>query len=473
MLPRNGSRSIPRPVVTKECVRKYGTTMDNVLDPLDQLTFDAERATGVASIPHPFWVYGRPVDIEGLREFHHHLQRGWLARRIEPSRLRFGRHRWVSAGRPSEIEIAATPRPRAELDAWLDEQASMPIDARHGPGWHLAVLPFSDGGAAVSLAVSHCLADGVGLLDAMADAADGRDDPIDWPGAGSRRRWQALREDARQTVRDIPALGRGAAAAARLTRRALRQGAGAAPSTTPLRLPAGPDEPVTPPTATVFVDANEWETRARALGGTSNVLLLGLAARLAQRMGRVTADGSVLIKMPVNERAAGDARANAVSHLTVMVDAAPATTDLREIRTAVKGALTSHQELRDDARAVLAFVPLLGLVPKRLVRLVDNTVVTSNIGVISPAVIRPDGTDADLFAARLSYRGVTKELMHRLGGALYVLSGTAQGQVFVSVTVHQPGYANSTEALRQDLSAALNDFPLTGRYIGAPSVTHH
>ncbi|OBH57182.1 hypothetical protein [Mycobacterium sp. E2479] len=447
--------------------------MDNLLDPHDQLTFDAERVTGVASIPHPFWVYSRPVDIDGLRKFHHHLQRGCLARRIEPSPLRFGRHRWVSPDRPSEIEIVARPRPRAELDAWLDEQAAAPIAAQHGPGWHLAVLPFSDGGAAVSLAVSHCIADGIGLLEAMAHAADGRDDPIDWPGARSRRRWQALREDARQSVRDIPALGRGAAAAARLTRRALRQGAGAAPSTTPLRLPTGAAEPLTPPTATVFVDADEWETRARALGGTSNVLLLGLAARLAQRMGRVTADGSVLIKMPVNERAAGDTRANAVSHLTVTVDAAPATRDLRDIRTAVKGALTNHRELRDDERAVLAFVPLLGLLPKRLVRLVDNTVVSSNIGVINPAVIRPDGTDADLFAARLSYQGVTEALMHRLGGALYVLSGTAQGQVFVSVTVHQPGYANSNEALRQDLSIALNDFALNGRYIGAPPVTRH
>ena len=47
---------------------KYGTTMGNVLDPFDQLTFDAERATGVTSIPHPFWVYNRPVDLDGLRE---------------------------------------------------------------------------------------------------------------------------------------------------------------------------------------------------------------------------------------------------------------------------------------------------------------------------------------------------------------------------------------------------------------------
>lgn len=420
-------------------------------------------------MPHPFWVYDRPVDIDGLRKFHHHLQRGWLPRRIEPSPLRFGRHRWVADDCPSEIEIAATPRPRAELDAWLEEQATTPIDAEHGPGWHLAVLPFTDGGAAVSLAASHCLIDGGGMLEVMADAADGRDAPISWPAAGSRRRWQAIREDARQTVRDIPALGRGAAAAVRLARRARR---GAAPSTTPLRLPAGSDEHLTPPMATVFVDADEWAARAHALGGTSNVLLAGLAAHLAQRIGRVSADGSVLMKMPVNERAAGDTRANAVSHLTVTIDPAPATTDLREIRGAIKQALTSHQELREDERAVMSFVPLLGLLPKRLARLVDNTVVSSNIGVVDPAVTRPDGTDADLFGARLSHRGVTEALMHRLGGVMYVLSGTARGHVFVSVTVYQPGYSNSNEALRQDLSKAVTDFSLTGRYIGAPRITH-
>jgi diacylglycerol O-acyltransferase / wax synthase len=439
--------------------------MDNVLDPFDQLTFDAERATGVASIPHPFWVYSRPVDIDGLRRFQHHLEQGWLPRRIEPSPLPFGRHRWISADRTSDIEIA-TPRPRAELDAWLEEQATAAIDAEHGPPWHLAVLPFTDGGAAVSLAVSHCLADGVGLLNAMADAADGRDVPSGWPAAGSRGRWQAVREDARQAGRDLPALGRAAAAAVRLARRARREGAGAAPSTTPLRLPTGVDESLTPPMTTVFIDAEAWEARADALGGTSNALLVAVAAQLAQRMGRVTADGSVLMKMPVNERAAGDTRANAVSHLTVTVD--PATTDLREIRAAVKQGLIRHRELRDDERAVMSFVPLLRLLPKRLVRLVDNTVVSSNIGVIDPAVFRIDGADADLWASRVSHRGVTKALMHRLGGVLYVLSGTARGQVFISATVYQPGYTNSNEALRQDLSNALNDFSLTGTYIGEP-----
>ena len=150
----------------------------------------------------------RPVNIDGLRRFHEHLQRGRLSRRIERSPLPFGRHRWVSPTDQPELEIVATPRPREEFDAWLDEQADVPLDAEHGPGWHLAMLPFTDGGAAVSLVLTHCLTDGIGGCVAIVEAACGYDSAIDWPAAGSRRRWQALRQDARQTVRDIPAIGR-------------------------------------------------------------------------------------------------------------------------------------------------------------------------------------------------------------------------------------------------------------------------
>ncbi|WP_326545305.1 hypothetical protein QGN32_15935 [Mycolicibacterium sp. ND9-15] len=448
--------------------------MDNVLDPLDQLIFVAERAMGIESIPQFFWVYNRPVDIDGLRKFHHYLNWGRLSRRIERSPLRFGRHRWVSPEGPSELETVATPRPRAELDAWLEEQATTrPIDAEHGPGWHLAVLPFTDGGAAVSLAISHSIADGLGSLEAIADAADGRDAPIDWPTAASRRRWQAVREDARQTMCDIPALGRGTVAAVRLARHARREGGGGASFTKPLELPAGADEPLMLPKATVFIDADEWRKRAHTLGGTSNALLMGLTARVAQRMGRVTADGLVLMRMAVKDRAAtGDTRANAATNLTLTVDPTRATTDLREIRASVKQALISHQETRDDERAMTSLAPLLGLLPKRLVRLVDNTAVSSNVGVVNPAVIRADGTDADLWAGRLFHRGVTKALMHRVGGALYVVSGTALGQVFVSATAYQPGYTNSNDSLRQDVSKALDDLSLAGTYIGPPPITH-
>ena len=57
--------------------------------------------------------------------------------------------------------------------------------------------------------------------------------------------------------------------------------------------------------------------------------------------------------------------------------------------------------------------------------------------------------------------GVTKAIMHRLGGLLVLLSGRTHEQVFVSVLAYQPGRSNSNDGLRQDISSALSDFSLT------------
>jgi hypothetical protein len=448
------------------CVRQASdesdlTKMNNVLDLVDQTVFLGERATGATSLGQCVWVYNRAIDIDALRQFHHHLQRGRLARRIERSPLPFGRHRWVSPSDASDLEIVATPRPREEFDAWLNAQANTPLDAEHRLGWHLAVLPFTDGGAGVSLVVSHCLADGLGGCLAVVEAACGYDNAISWPAAGSRRRWRALREDARQTARDIPGMGRAVVAAARLA----WHNRGTAGSATPGPLLAAADEFITFPMATIFVDADEWDARADLLGGTSNALLAGLAARLAQRVGRVAADGSVALTLPVNERTTGDTRANAITNVDLTVDPAPATTDLREIRAAIKQALIRRQEVPNERWELL---PLAPLAPRWLVRRMVSvsagsatSVVSSNLGVVNPAAYRPDGTDADYFAMKSLGPGVTKAIMHRLGGLLVLLSGRAQGRVFVSVLAYQPGRPNSNDDLRQDLSNTLNDFSLT------------
>lgn len=438
--------------------------MSNVLDLADQTLFLGEQATGTTSLVQCIWVYGRAVEIEGLRKFHHHLGCGRLCRRIERSPLPFGRHRWVAPTNQSELEIVATPRPRDEIDDWLNEQANKRRpDAEHGPGWHLAVLPLTDCGAAVSLVVTHCLIDGVGLCEAMADAAAGCDHPIGWPAAASRRRWPALREDVRQTARDAPDVGRAFVAAVRLARRGRGD---TAPAAAPKKRPfIGPDEPVTLPTETVFINADEWDARARALGGTGSALLAGLAAHLAQQVGRVTADGMVYVGMPVNERAAGDTRANAVTNVDITVDPVSATTDLREIRASIKQALVHHEDVPDERWALLPLVPLI---PKRVMRALigvatggATAVVSSNLGSIDPAANRPDGSDADHFAMRTVYPGVSTATMHRTNGVLALLSGRAHGQVFISFLTYQPGRPNSDDDLRHAIASVLSDFSLT------------
>lgn len=435
--------------------------MSNLLSPLDQMMFLGERALGSMRLLQAVWVYDRAVDIDGLRRFHHHLQRGRLHRRIECSSLPFGHHRWVSPSDGSDLEIVAVPRPREDFDAWLNAQADTPLDAEHGPEWHLAVLPFTDGGAGVSLLVSHLVIDGVGLCEALADAASGHCDQTKWPAAGSRSRWRALREDARRSARDIPDIGRGSVAAARLARRKRPR---AVSATAPLSLAAGGDKPVRPSRATIFVDTAEWDTRAHSLGGTSNTLFQGLAARLAKQIGRVTADGLATLQIPVNERTADDTRAHAITQVNITVDPVAATRDLGEIRTATKQALLRNHDAHTGLRALESVVPLA---PRWLARQMlwvvfgDATGVgTSNLGVVNPAAYCADGTAADHFAMRNLAQGVTTA-MDRVGGLLSVFSGIVKQQVFVSVLAYQPGRPNSDDDLRRDLLSALRDFSLT------------
>jgi hypothetical protein len=435
--------------------------MTNVLDLLDQTAFVGEQATGAVNMLQCVWVYDRAIDIDGLRRFHRHLQRGRLSRRIEQSPLPFGRHRWVAPNGSPTLEIVETPRPREEFDEWLREQSETPMDLERGPGWHLGVLPFTDGGWGVSLAVSHCLADGVGLSLALADAASGIDDPVSWPAAGSRRRWRAVREDAAQTFRDMPAVRRAVRAAASMAKAGRQEGnRPRAPKAI-----AVPDEAITLPSSTIFVDVTEWDARAKSLGGSSNALLGGLAADVAQRVGRLSAKGTVTLAMPVNERTDDDTRANALGSADVVVKPTNADSDLTDIRAAVKAALIRHAEAPDERLASLAIVPLL---PKWVIRGMvkfaandGSTVASSNIGDINPAANRPDGTDADYFSMRLLYPHVTAATLHRAGGVVALLSGRVNGRVFVTSHAYLPGWANSDEALRETISSALADFRLT------------
>jgi hypothetical protein len=95
------------------------------------------------------------------------------------------------------------------------------------------------------------------------------------------------------------------------------------------------------PGIAIYVGLDDWDARASALGGTSSTLVAGLAAKLAERMGRRRAgDGAVTLQLPMSERAEGDTRAVALSLARVSVDPTRVTTDLRDVRAAIKQALS-------------------------------------------------------------------------------------------------------------------------------------
>jgi len=85
---------------------------------MDQASFLALWTLGYRTLAQVTWIYNRPVNIEGLRRFHRNLGYGLLGRRIEQSPLPFARDRWVCSRGPEDIDIAAAPRPRAEVSVW-------------------------------------------------------------------------------------------------------------------------------------------------------------------------------------------------------------------------------------------------------------------------------------------------------------------------------------------------------------------
>src|SRR5947209_3756280 len=145
---------------------------DDRLALVDQAFYAGHRAAGQNEVMQVVWLYEHPIDFDAVRRFYRSLGHGLLARRIERSPLPFARYRWV-LDRGPDIDFADSARPRTDLSDWADERSQLPIDPEWGPGWHLGVLPLTDGSTAVSLVASHYLLDGLGLIVALVEAMMG------------------------------------------------------------------------------------------------------------------------------------------------------------------------------------------------------------------------------------------------------------------------------------------------------------
>jgi diacylglycerol O-acyltransferase / wax synthase len=441
------------------------TGVDNTLTYMDQASFLALRALGRGPIMQFVWIYERDVDIDGLRRFQHNLGYGLLGRQIDTSPLPFGRHRWVSSPASAELDIDAADRPRAEVWAWADARICQPIDPERGPAWRLAIQPLTGGGAAVSLVVSHSVADALGLSLSIADAAVGTRRELGYPQPGSRSLRQALAQDIRQSARSAPDVARAVAAALRVALASRDDLAASAKSAAPVVRP-GSEQPDLVPTVAIYIDLDQWDDRAQQLGGTSNSLFAGFASRLGQTLGRLDQDGLATLSCPVSGRVEGDTRANALAAITVLADPAKVSTGLGELRASIKQALAS---LSDAAAELLAPLPLTPFTPKFLVRRLESMVLTvglpigcSNLGELDPAVNRPDGTDADFVSFRMVEPCVTTEFLEGLGGHLYLASGRVHGRIFITVAAWTIGRPNSKEDLRESVRRTLADLNLSG-----------
>ena len=438
--------------------------MDDTLAYIDQASFLGFRALGHGPLIQLTWIYDHDVDLEALRRFQRALGRGMLGRRVERSPLPFGRHHWVRWPGPDALDVSADRRPRSEVPDWIEERLRLTIDPEYGPPWHLGVQPLAGGGAAVSLVVSHTVGDGVGITLAVTEAAAGVVRDPGYPAPASRPVTRGLREDLRTVVRAVPEMGRAVAAAGRLARDNRDD------VTTSVRKAAPADargQVVRVPSVAAYVGTADWDERAGQLGGTSNSLFLGVASRLGQLLGRVATDGTVQLAVPVSERTEDDLRGNALTGITVTADPESVTVDLTGVRTAVKRALTTLDDARNQ---LLAPLPLTPLIPRALARRLEgmalgNDVVIgcSNIGELQPAANRPDGSDAASFAIRSVESRTTRADLHRLGGLLFLMSARVNGLVSVTVSYADASGSNTRGDLVETLQRVLADFGLSGR----------
>jgi len=439
--------------------------VDNTLAYIDQASFLALRALGRGPVIQYVWIYEHGVDLDGLRRFHRHLQHTLLGRLIERSSLPFGRHRWVADQGPGDVDIAVCERRRDEVWDWVDERSFVPVDPELGPPWHFGVQPLVDGGAAVSLVVSHTIADAVAGIQSIADAANGVRRDFGFPSGSGRGRRSALRQDLALTLRSARDVSGAFSAAARIARDQRDDLSTSVKAAGPARPAASGEGPVVVPRVYGSIDASEWDNRAKSLGGTRNALFGGFATRVGYRLGRCDDDGRALLSVPVSERTDGDTRANPLSGITVRADPAQVCADLTDLRAATKTALVEWGEIRETLLAPLALTPFT---PKLVARRLENLVLRvgkpigcSNIGDIPDAVNRPDGSDADFFGVRGGEAGVTANTLARLGGHLLISAASMRGKIWFSVASWEADRTNTRAALTEVVAAAVGDFGLS------------
>ena len=436
--------------------------MDNTLAYIDQASFLGLRALGHGPVIQFTWIYERDVDLDALRRFHRNLGHGLLGRRIERSPLPFGRHRWI-AWQGLDIDVASQARPRTELTAWTDEQAALPIDPEFGPPWRLAVQTFTNGETAVTLVVSHTVADGVGIAIAVTEAAEGTTRNLGYPDGDSRTKTQALLDDSRALARTLPQIARALAAAVRVA--VTNRGIDSPGRPTTSNPAEDPSEVVTLRSVTAYLDVQQWDERAKSLGGTSNSLFLGVAARIGQKLGWVERDGTATLSIPVNERIEGDTRGNALTAVRLTVDPSTVADNLTDLRAGLKTALSTLGEAHNQ---LVAPLPLTPMVPKVVARRLEGMVVggallgSSNLGNLDPAANRPDGTDADSFAVRMNER-IDRAHLRRHDGVFFpVVSARLHGKISVSVGYMNAHGTTTTDELLRTVRDVFADFDLSG-----------
>ncbi|WGI31205.1 hypothetical protein QDT91_18335 [Mycolicibacterium aubagnense] len=168
----------------------------------------------------------------------------------------------------------------------------------------------------------------------------------------------------------------------------------------------------------------------------------------------------------INDRTSlDDTRANAMTFTTFTVDPATATTDLTELRGAIRTALRGSREQPDESFQLL---PLTPFIPRRAVRrtaamvLGELPVTCSNVGDVPELVGRIDGVhQADYLICWGVEQNVMKRDIEQPGGLLVVTALRHNGKVTIGVVGYQVGAENTKAVLRERVQQTLDELGVT------------
>ncbi len=419
--------------------------VEQLLADIDQASFLAHRALGRSSIVQVVWRYPGDLDREELEHFRRALTGTSLGRRVERSSVPCDRHHWVRADGPGPLVESADPIEPDRIGAWSAALSGVQVDPEHGPGWFLATVPLTDGGAALALVVSHTLGDGLAIVEAVQAVATGRSGGVGAPPPRGRVTLRHRLHDARVALGAVLPAVRGLAATVRLGRSERDAVPGSLWQSVRSRSVDG-GEVIDVPAVLVGVPEAVWRERAEALGGSVLTGFAGLAVRMGAEFGRVGADGCVSLTFPINDRIEGDTRANALVPLTVRVRPEDIASDLGGLRHEIGRRLDDLRTHGSPTTVALAVTPF---VPKALARRLEGvaagssaTVGCSSSGVLDPAMVRPTGTQAvDCWV--VDGQPLPEDHLRRIGGVLMLCSWTVNGRVAISVRGWQPGVATT------------------------------
>ena len=149
------------------------------------------------------------------------------------------------------------------------------------------------------------------------------------------------------------------------------------------------------------------------------------------------------------------------------IDPTHAATDLGEIHVKTTKAILAAMEDSNDE--FLAPLPLAAMTPKRVARRLAGMaaggaglpVTCSNVGALSPAANRPDGTDADYAYMRNLEPDAKKSTLEGMGGQLFLGSGRGRGKMFIRVSAYLPGRSNTKNELREIVLRTFAEFDLS------------